>query len=146
MMTETLPPVGLPNRRLQITDVVEWHGMEWLVGIGFDHTGVAKEAFVKVAAVEAFVKDTGTRRAKSGAQLEALADDCCIVLSKLLQRGERVQDLVAALFPLGAETGQAPPTLLAQIVRSAARIEREEATAIRDAYDAVRSRFGRLPA
>lgn len=116
---------ALPNRRLQVTDTVEWNGMVWTVGIGFDCEGVAKEAFVKASGRGGF---------KSGAQVEALADDCCIVLSKLLQRGERVQDLVESLFPFGAETGHAAPSLLAEIVRAAARIERENATMIQAAY------------
>jgi len=110
----------LPARRLQISEAVEWNGRMWLVGIGFDRSGRAAEAFAK-----------GT---KAGGQIDALADDCCIVLSKLLQRGECMQDIVASLFAIGAGTGRAEPSLLAEIARIAARVEREEAAAIAEAY------------
>lgn len=111
----------LPSRRLCISAVVDWNRQEWLLGIGFDRSGRAVEAFAK-----------GT---KSGQHLDALADDCCIVLSKLLQRGEKVQDLIASLFAIGAGTGRAEPSLLAKIVQAAARIEREEQAAIQMAYE-----------
>lgn len=110
----------LPSRRLCISAGVDWNGAEWLVGIGFDRDGRAVEAFVKGI--------------KSGGQLDALIDDCCITLSKLLQRGERVQDLLASLSAIGAGTGRADPSLLAKVIQAAARIEREDQEAIALAY------------
>lgn len=109
----------LPARRLALSAALHWNGQAWLLSVGFDRDGVAREIFLKGS--------------KSGADLEALADDLCIVASRALQRGERVAEVYASLRGLG-ETGAAAPSLLRLALEAAARLEAEEQEAIADAY------------
>ena len=110
----------LPARRLQITEAVAWQQQSWLVSVGFDRTGRAREIFLKGC--------------KSGSDIERLADDIGIVLSRLLQRGERAQDLFASLRGDHDVTGECPPTLILAALGAAARLEREQGEAIEEAY------------
>jgi hypothetical protein len=63
----------LPNRRLNITDVAVWRGRTWMLCIGFDRAGRAREVFID-----------GN---KTGSEFEGLLDDACVLLSILLQTG-----------------------------------------------------------
>src|SRR5258708_15092421 len=112
----------LPARRLQITEAVAWQQQSWLVSVGFDRTGRAREIFLKGC--------------KSGSDIERLADDIGIVLSRLLQRGERAQDLFASLgglFDPGV-TGSRAPTLILAALGAASRLERDTGALIEEAY------------
>ncbi len=109
----------LANRRLALTEAVEWNGQPWQVSIGFDRDGAAREIFVKGM--------------KSGSALAEFADDMCILVSRLLQHGERAADLSTSLGGQ-RETGVAPPTLVCAALAIAARLEGESAATIREAY------------
>ena len=85
----TRQPCPLPERRQVSTSVLTWEGRAWLVGVGFDHSGHVREIFVDGV--------------KAGTSLEATADDLCIVLSKLLQAGYRVGDVLGMLCHVAEE-------------------------------------------
>lgn len=120
--------VKLPPRRLTVTETVTWEDQIWLASIGFDAQGLAREIFLKDI------------RNRVGSALALLADDMCILVSRLLQRGERVADLVASLDAPEHDTGPAPPTLLLLALKKAAHIEAEAGEGIRQAMEAVAAR------
>lgn len=64
----------LPNRRMQVTQAVRWGDEEFLLGVGFNRAGQAREVFL--------------HGHKVGSEMEGLMTDACILLSLLLQHGE----------------------------------------------------------
>lgn len=116
----------LPNRRLGLTGVMTWHGeREWLVTVGFDRDGQAREIFVG--------------NTKPGGFIAVWVHDSCIILSKLLQHGASVQALLAGLAP-SKDFGAAERSFLAHLIEFAAEMERENATAIAEAYACAEGR------
>lgn len=87
-MTAAAPRERLPNRRLTVTEDILWGDHTWLVGIGFDRGGRAREVFVQGV--------------KTGADFEGLLDDACILMSLLLQSGASAQALSHHLCREGA--------------------------------------------
>lgn len=115
----------LPDRRLTITEDILWGDHTWLVGIGFDHAGQAREVFVQGV--------------KTGADFEGLLDDACILMSLLLQSGSAAQDLSLHLCREGgpARGGTDAEDAASIIGALAARIhdiEAEVGTGLREAY------------
>ena len=100
----------LPNRRPHLVESFEWNNRAWRLGLGFDDAGAVREIFLEGP--------------KAGTDLQALAVDAGIVLSRLLQRGDSVAEIARSLNGLG-ETGDAAPSLLHAAVAHAARAERE---------------------
>jgi hypothetical protein len=101
--------IDLPARRPHAVEEFDWNGRRWLLGLGFDGAGTVREIFLEGP--------------KAGTDLQALAIDAGIVLSRLLQRGDTVAEIARSLNGLG-ETGDAPPSLIHAAVAHAARAER----------------------
>jgi len=110
---------SLPNRRLNVTQVVRWSGQTWLASIGFDHEGRAREVFFDGV--------------KSGGQLEGLLDDACVLLSLLLQSGWHPETLAARMG--GGEEPEASP--IGAVAWVVAKLEDQSRQGIRDAYAAA---------
>jgi hypothetical protein len=136
----------LPNRRLNITDVAQWRGRTWMLCIGFDRAGRAREVFID-----------GN---KTGSEFEGLLDDACVLLSILLQTGVPTGDVGRHLGgprvnPDGdpmteGERNELAPDLIREaaspIGAVAARIAAIEAAGgagIREAYAAAHARLRR---
>jgi hypothetical protein len=117
----------LPNRRMQLTAVVSWAGIEWQISVGFDPSGTAREVFAN--------------ECKPSGRLGGLVHDACIVLSRLLQNGERAADLVGR-FAIGPGRD---PSLIALLVAEAAHCERENGDIIRDCYRLAAGEIGLGP-
>lgn len=106
----------LPPRRAAYTTVVLWKCIggpdhKLIVTCGFDAEHVLREAFCA-----GFRADTS---------LCALANDACILLSRLLQHGERIEDLASALIedrPEGAPSGP-PASIIGAIARAGVEIQ-----------------------
>jgi hypothetical protein len=104
--------IELPNRRPHLVETFEWNGQAWKMGLGFDDAGAVREVFLEGP--------------KAGTDLQALAVDARIVLSRLLQRGDTAAEIAKSLNGLGL-TGDAAPTLIHAAVAHAARAERDVA-------------------
>lgn len=115
----------LPNRRLQIAETIEWQGRTWLLGIGFDPEGRAREVFLDGV--------------KTGADYEALLDDACILASMLLQHDCAAVDIASTLGREGINPCDEAASPIGLIVQRLADVEAQNQPAIRLAYDAVRS-------
>lgn len=99
----------LPNRRPLFTGpALQWAGVHWLVGVGFDELGAAVEVWVDPADLEARVD----------AEIVALVHEAAITASHLLQAGTSAKAQADRL------TGNSPG-LLALMLRQAAEIEIE---------------------
>jgi len=101
--------IDLPNRRPHFSEEFEWSGRTWRLGLGFDEAGAVREIFLEGP--------------KAGTELQVLAVDAGIVLSRLLQRGDTVAEIARSLNGLG-ETGDAAPSLIHAAAAHAARAER----------------------
>ena len=108
-----MPRTRLPDRRLTITERVEFGTRVFLVSIGYARDGQVREIFVDGV--------------KSGSDEEALLDAACILLSRLLQRGDRIGDIAASV-------GQA--SAIGVIALHAALSEVRDRAAIEEAYAA----------
>ena len=106
----------LPNRRSQATETVTWRGQEWLMSVGFNPQGLARETFVKGL--------------KTGGDMAAIMDDACVLLSLLLQAGYRAGDIDGRLGREGIAS-PAPASPLGLAARTAAAMEREMGEGIR---------------
>lgn len=109
-----------------ITEAIAWRDRQYLICIGFDDGGLAREAFLN-----------GFR---TGSDAEALAIDACILVSQLLQRGvppAYLRDRLARPQETDPATGRIEPSLIALIVAAAAELEATAAEAVRAAYAAA---------
>ena len=113
----------LPDRRMQITERVEWNGWTLLFSIGFATDGSAREIFADGS--------------KSGHHIEDLLDDACVLVSLCLQNGYRAADLADHVGRDGPDSGQAASPI-GTAVACAARVEAQAGDAIRRAYNAER--------
>lgn len=116
----------LPDRRLTITNTVEWQGRTLMVGVGFDHDGVAREVFLNGH--------------KVGSQFETLMQDTCVVVSWLLQHGPSAAELATQIDRPPADPGAPAASLTGWILITVAKIEAEEGQAAREAYAALHGR------
>lgn len=125
---------GLPDRRMTVTAAFPWRGRDYLVGVGFDRAGKAREIFLQ-----------GT---KSGSDQEALFTDGAILASHLLQASDlSAADLFDKLSVDAADPGgpfRKPDagSALAVALKQAAAIEADAGAGIRDAYAAAERRVG----
>lgn len=108
--------VHLKNRRLNTTLKVSWRGrvdLSILITFGFDDTYNIKEAFV-----------AGFR---DDVEVNAMACDACILLSRGLQHGDTLSDLANALLENRAEgeTSGSPSSMIGAIVRTALQLQNE---------------------
>jgi len=104
------------HRALTLTELVRWDGRTYLLGIEFGRDGRPLD-----------VRLTGAR---TGAEMEALADDACALISGQLQRGAAPGDLDGRLHPDGA----APASLIGAVVRHLATVAPALADPVRLAY------------
>ena len=101
----------LPNRRMQITDAVEWRGGTWMVSVGFGPDGRALEAFAKSN--------------KTGGALGAIMDDACVMMSLLLQAGYSAQALADHLGREGVDPMAPAASPLGLVAAACAVMERD---------------------
>ncbi|CAA7621132.1 ribonucleotide reductase [Magnetospirillum sp. UT-4] len=106
----------LPNRRLCLTETLEWCEHTWLMNVGFDVDGRVREVFID-----------GN---KVGSLFEGLLDDACVLVSHLLQIGRTPADLVRRLG--GSEAEPASPIGL--VARQLARLEADAGVIVREVY------------
>lgn len=111
----------LPDRRMQISDKVEWQGQEWMLSVGFDRAGRVREAFVKGY--------------KTGSAMDAIMDDACVLLSLLLQAGYSAAALESHLGREGVDPSAPAASPLGLLTQVAAGIERETGDGVRAAHD-----------
>lgn len=107
--------VTLPNRRLAVTQTLDWAGHTFLMGVGFALDGTVREVFLQGM--------------KTGSDLECLLDDACILASKLMQAqggAYRAADLADAL--------RGPDSLLSLALSKAAQVEADSADIVREVY------------
>lgn len=114
----------LPNRRLQIAETIEWQGRTWLLGIGFDPEGRAREVFLDGV--------------KTGADYEALLDDACILASMLLQHDCPAADVASTLGREGINPWDEAASPIGLIVQRLADVEAQNRPAIQLAYASLR--------
>ena len=119
------PRIRLPNRRMQITDAVEWQGYTWMVSVGFTPDGRALEAFVKGA--------------KTGSSMDAIMDDACVLLSLLLQAGYSAQALADHLGREGVDPFAPAASPLGLFAISCAALEAEVGADLAQAHARVGS-------
>lgn len=119
----TAPRIRLPNRRMQITDAVEWQGHTWMVSVGFTPDGRALEAFVKGI--------------KTGSSMDAIMDDACVLLSLLLQAGYSAQALADHLGREGVDPFAPAASPLGLIAITCAGMEAEVGAGIAQAHAMV---------
>lgn len=109
----------LEDRHYSVTTKIEWRRGEGpdhhlIITYGFNGKGRIKEAFCA-----AFRRDS---------DMVALANDACILLSRLLQFGDKLENIVPSL---GEDRGEGqnagpPSSLIGAIARKAIEIERGE--------------------
>lgn len=113
----------LPNRRLNVTESVAWIGADWLIGIGFDRAGAAREVFLNGP--------------KIGSEAEALLDDACVLLSLLLQGGSSAADLARHLGRESVDPGAAAASPIGLAAEKILALEQAAGVGIRAAYAAA---------
>lgn len=106
----------LPDRRTCHTVRVVWRDSdEYQVSIGFAQNGTVREVF--------------TKGSKVGSDMDAQLDDTCVLLSRLLQFGDSIQDLAKSHGREGAdphtktETESPVASLIGKIANAAAAEE-----------------------
>lgn len=114
----------LPDRRPNFVERVAWGGLDWLVSIGLDPEGVAREVFVDPADNLVGVDD----------DVLALVHDAAITASHLLQLGIRAADHAERL------AGRAP-SVLGVALRAAAEAETREGDWVRELEEWRRRRI-----
>ena len=120
----------LPNRRMQITDVVDWQGSRWTVSVGFDRKGQAREVFIKGV--------------KVGSALDAIMDDACVMLSLLMQAGVSAGQLALHLGREGVDPTAPAASPLGLVVQACADMESEVGADMAKAHD-VLAKAGFVP-
>lgn len=78
-----MPRERLPDRRPSVTVGVSWAGHPFTVTVGFAPDGRVLEVFASGA--------------RSGADMQRLIDDACVVISLAMQHGARPGDLSRSL-------------------------------------------------
>lgn len=107
----------LPNRRASITANVAWTSpadvdTKLIATFGFDNDSHVREVFC-----------AGFRRESD---MCALMNDACILLSRLLQYGERLEDLALSMSEnrREGERDGPPASMMGAIMRTAVEVER----------------------
>ena len=92
-----MPRERLPDRRPNLTTDMLYDGTLYAVTVGFHpDTGAAREIF--------------TGGARVGSNMDAILDDCCILLSILLQHRVAPASLARSMGRLGPEGGRPHPS------------------------------------
>jgi hypothetical protein len=99
--------VRMDDRRVADTRELEFGEMRFMVTIGMYPDGRPGEVFARCG--------------KAGSQMDALIDDACIVMSRLLQHGEAPAMLLSSL---GRE-GDRPASVVGAIAEIVAEVDRE---------------------
>jgi hypothetical protein len=107
----------LPMRRMHLTQSLPWRGGKWLFTVGFDALGRAREIFLVV-------------RVPVDGGLQGLAAELAITVSHMLQSGS---DALALAIQM-RHSAHAMAPLLRLVLLAAARMQREDGPAIREAY------------
>lgn len=100
----------LPNRRPSVTTTTEWAGHSLHLTVGFYPDGCPGEIFARLA--------------KVGSNLDATLDDAAILASRLLQRGETLDDIARGL---GRDPTGEPTSVVGKIIEAAKAIAEEVA-------------------
>jgi hypothetical protein len=88
----------LPNRRACFTRLFAWRDDGYMLSVGMDDQGRAREVFVDGP--------------KQGSDMEAIIDDACVLLSILLQHGESAAEVYGHLGREGVFVDGVPPEAL----------------------------------
>lgn len=107
----------LPMRRLHLTQSLPWRDGKWLFTVGFDALGRAREIFL-------------VARVPLDGGLQGHAAELAITVSHLLQSGS---DALALAIQMRHSAHPMAP-LLRCVLLAAARMQREDGPAIREAY------------
>jgi hypothetical protein len=106
----------LRTRHASETTIVHWESSagpshKLIITFGFDRQGIIKEAFCASF--------------KGHSEMCALANDACIILSKLLQHGESIADVSNSLGENRGEgdTHGPPASILGAIARKGAEVQ-----------------------
>lgn len=102
---------ALHNRRPHFVSPIEWAGVHWLIGIGFDDAGHAAEVWADLADAGVIVEPA----------VMTLVHEASITCSHLLQRGIAADVHAERLAP----SREADAGLLHLMCRSAAALQRE---------------------
>jgi hypothetical protein len=97
----------LADRRIADTRELEFGDMRFMVTIGMYPDGRPGEVFARCG--------------KAGSQMDALVDDACIVVSRLLQHGEPPAMLLRSL----GRDGDRPASVIGAIAEIVNEIDRE---------------------
>lgn len=102
----------LPNRRPSMTTVIEHGNFKFHVSFGFDKEGFIRETFC-------------AENQLLGSELHALITDGCILISRALQNGDELEQLVKSLGEnrMEGESKGPPASPLGAIVRKLLQIE-----------------------
>jgi ribonucleoside-diphosphate reductase alpha chain len=104
--------VRLPNRKPPITESIRWQGRRIHCRAGFDPaTGTIKELFFRGGS-------------KVGSEREHLLDDLAVLISRLLQHGEGIEEIRRGL---GRLPGGAPASIAGAALDWLADLDREVA-------------------
>ena len=124
-MTEERVP--LPDRRMSMVRKFQWQQKSWLIDVGFDHDGHVREVFMAGS--------------KSGSEVNGLITDACILLSLLLQMGQRPAWICGRLAtPLPSDIVGAGPelsSLIGAVAAQAAILERDHGEMMARTYAAL---------
>lgn len=110
----------LRDRRMNWSERLEWCGRVWLLCVGFDQAGKAREIFLR---------PTHTLE-----RLETATDRACVHVSRQLQSGFDVAEVLALVDRL-CEPQVA--RLIETALRQALELERDQGGAIRLAYSVL---------
>jgi hypothetical protein len=100
----------LPNRRQQVTDSVWWNGRRIHVSAGFTDDGRLLEVFLRGGG-------------KVGSERDHTLDDIAVVVSRLLQHGDQLDDIGRGL---GRLPDGEPASVVGAVVDQLLAIERDE--------------------
>lgn len=141
----------LPGRRLQVTEPIVAGGLRFILSVGFDRDGRAREAFVNVSHDLAEDERTGAAALKKGTGLAEVLDDACVLYSLVLQSGYDAAGVVEHLGGriqcdfdglsaqhdaelLDRKAREAGISVVRLVAEHVVRMERKNAIAVREAY------------
>ena len=109
----------LPNRREQVTEEIRWlepGGQLYKVSIGLDDERIVREIWI--------------RSTKIGSDMEALLDDACVLVSRLLQNGAPLEVIVRTLGREGADPSSPSASILGYALKRALEMTKPAPTSV----------------